>query len=355
MKACHWLALSSLFSTLTFAQDISILGDFQQKIHVKPQLTRPQVGAESAQQSVTLMRLGLSDNAKQKFLTRLKQSHAMPLPKLSGLPPSVQLGMENVPVLNQGVHGSCVVFAVTAAMDAVIKKGDYVSQLCALQLGQNLQTNGYSPSGWDGALGINVLSQFDMFGFMTKEDQREFGCGGLTDYPFASEEKGQEMSPSQYHDYSHSIVSKRIAWTSLLDLFQSTQDRMDGAITLSQVKQVLTRGDRIVFGVLLADYDKGLAGAIGTHNDFNDTWLLTPEIINDVNENPDFAGHEMIITGYDDNAYAKDDFGRIHRGLITLRNSWGDKVGDQGTFYMSYDYFRALVMEAQRIRQLGFE
>ena len=356
MKAYHWLALTSLFSTLSFAQDISILGDFQQDIHLQHNVPRPQLKLlEGREPSVTLMRVGLSEKVKARFLSRLKESKSATLPKLSGLPPSVQLGMENVPVLNQGLHGSCVMFAVTAAMDAVIKKGDYISQLCALQLGQYLQANGFSPSGWDGALGINVLTQFDLFGFMTKDAQREQSCGGLVDYPATSEEKGQEMSLSEYHDYSHSVVSKRIAWTSLLDLFQTAQDKMDGAITLSQVKQALARGDRLIFGVLLADYDKGLAGAIGTHKAFNDTWLLTPEIVNDVNENPQFAGHEMLITGYDDNAYAKDDFGRIHRGLITLRNSWGDKVGDQGTFYMSYDYFRALVMEAQRIRQLGLE
>ena len=190
---------------------------------------------------------------------------------------------------------------------------------------------------------------------MTKQEQRQFSCGALNEYPLSSVSKGQEMTPSQYHEYSYSLVSKRIAWTSVLDLFQITQDNMDSAITLSQVKQALARGDRLVMGVLLINYMKGVAGAIGTHKTFNDTWLLTPEIIDDFNNNPQYAGHELLITGYDDNAYAKDDFGRVHQGLITLRNSWGDKVGDQGTFYMSYNYFRALVMEVQRIRALGLE
>ncbi|NDH08702.1 MAG: peptidase C1 [Gammaproteobacteria bacterium] len=352
MKAYHWLALTSLFSTLSFAEDISILGNFQQEIHLPSPVTLSQ---SSQHQSVSLMRVGLSEKAQKRFVARVQETRTSALAKLSGLPPSVQLGMENVPVLNQGIHGSCVTFAVTAAIDAVIKKGDYISQLCPLQLGQYLQENGFSPSGWDGSLGINVLSQLDMFGVMTKQDQRAFGCGGLTDYPLISEDKGQEMNASQYHEYSHSLVSKRIAWTSVLDLFQITQDKIDSAITLSQVKQTLARGDRLVIGVLLVNYVEGLAGAIGTHKAFNDTWLLTPEIIDDLNENPQFAGHEMVVTGYDDNAYAKDNFGRIHRGLITLRNSWGDKLGDQGTFYMSYDYFRALIMEVQRIRQLGLE
>ena len=351
MKAYHWSALALLISTLSFAGDISIQGSFQQEIQRSSEGMRPQ----SAQhQAVSLMQVDLSDKALEKFLARIHTSTRV-LTKLPELPPSVQLGMENVPVLNQGIHGTSVIFAVTAAMDAVIKKGDYMSQLCPLQLGQYLQNNGFSPSGWNGALAINVLMQFDLFGFMTKQDQRQFACGALNEYPLRSVSKGQEMIPSQYHGYSYSLASERIAWTSLLDLFQITQDKMDRAITLSQVKQALVRGDRLVMGVLLINYMKGVAGAIGTHTIANDTWLLTPEMIDDFKNNRQYAGHELLITGYDDNAYAKDNFGRVHQGLMTLRNSWGDKVGDQGTFYMSYDYFRALVFEVQRIRALGLE
>jgi C1A family cysteine protease len=61
----------------------------------------------------------------------------------------------------------------------------------------------------------------------------------------------------------------------------------------------------------------------------------------------------MIITGYDNNATAIDTQGRVHKGLLTLRNSWGNKVGDQGDFYMSYDYFKALALEVQRIRSFN--
>jgi len=56
-----------------------------------------------------------------------------------------------------------------------------------------------------------------------------------------------------------------------------------------------------------------------------------------------------VITGYDDLAVAIDDQGRIHKGLLTLRNSWGKNVGDHGDFYMSYDYFKLLVLEVQQI------
>ena len=103
---------------------------------------------------------------------------------------------------------------------------------------------------------------------------------------------------------------------------------------------------------LLLDFDLGMMGAVGTRNSDFDTWVLTPEIARDIYLRPKFGGHEMIITGYDDEAVATDDQGRKHKGLFTLRNSWGDKIGDKGNFYMSYDYFKVLVIEAQRIRTM---
>ena len=57
----------------------------------------------------------------------------------------------------------------------------------------------------------------------------------------------------------------------------------------------------------------------------------------------------MIITGYDNDAITVDDEGQKHQGLLTLRSSWGKDAGDQGNFYMSYDYFRVFVLEAQQI------
>ena len=49
------------------------------------------------------------------------------------------IGMNNVPVLDQGRHGSCATFAATGALDAALTKPSgelgYISQLCNLDLG----------------------------------------------------------------------------------------------------------------------------------------------------------------------------------------------------------------------------
>jgi C1A family cysteine protease len=63
----------------------------------------------------------------------------------------------------------------------------------------------------------------------------------------------------------------------------------------------------------------------------------------------DLGGHELVVTGYDDKAVAYDQEGRKHQGLLILRNSWSDEVGDHGEYYMSYDYFKMYVMEVQEI------
>ncbi|MDQ5884685.1 MAG: Peptidase [Pseudomonadota bacterium] len=307
-----------------------------------------------AHQKVPLMAVQLSPAAKRYYLQRLQKTSIQPPLKSSGLS-SVQLGMENVPVLNQGIHGSCVIFAAAAAVDAILKKGDHVSPLCSLQLGRYLQSFGYLQSGWDGALAHSVLSQLEAFGFLSKDYQYQEGCGGLYEYPLLDRQFGSEMSLTTFHPESESLLEHRIGWSSILDVYQSSHEPVDMQGLLSHVKAVLTKGDRAIIGVLLAEPELGLAGAVGTYHTLNDTWLLTPEIQQDMKQNPQYAGHALLVTGFDDNAYAKDDFGRIHRGLITLRNSWGDKIGDHGNFYMSYDYFKAMVMEIQRIRQLNSE
>lgn len=303
---------------------------------------------------ITLMAIDNTKHIQSKFLHNMKLaiSESFKQMRETRLPVAIDLGMEDVPVLNQGIHGSCVVFAISAAIDALLKAGDYVSVLCNLQLGEYLQTYGYSSSGWDGGLGVSILPLYERFGFMNKSKQHEFGCGGLVDYPVLQKEHGTGMSPEDFYLHSEALSKHHIAWSNLLDTYQSIYDDVDASQVLQQVKKSLSSGDRLIFGILLADYEKGLAGAVGTHKAFNDTWVITPEIIDDLKLNPQFAGHEMLLIGYDDYAVAKDEHGRSHRGLLKVRNSWGDKIGDHGDFYVSYDYFKALVIELQRIRQL---
>ncbi|KTD24172.1 C1 family peptidase [Legionella maceachernii] len=360
MKLAHFALLSVIFTGSVVAQDIKIVGTITQPVKIPPSSEKhiaPR-GAADTTGKITLLKVELSDKAKNAFATRAKNALAHTKQfatnaSHSAYPGKVELGMGDVPVLNQGMHGTCVTFAVTAAIDAVLNKGDYVSQLCSLQLGNYLEKNAYLPSGWAGSWGRFVLSQLDTYGIVNKEHQQTEGCGGLTAYP-VNDMVGIDglVNIEDYHQMSENIGEK-VLWSPILDVYQAILDRADTNKTVDQVKAALNAGDRVTFGVLLLDFDLGFAGAVGKNKVEGDTWVLTPEIARDAYLKQEFGGHEMVITGYDDNAVAIDDQGQEHRGLFTLRNSWGKKVGDHGDFYMSYDYFKLLVIEAARLRNIS--
>jgi C1A family cysteine protease len=311
----------------------------------------PKLSAKNNEKVIQLLHVQLSDEEKE-FLTNraknaLEHTHQFAVTaqksKILGMSTQVQLDMNNVPVLDQGIHGTCVTFAVTGAIDAVIKQGDYISQLCNLQLGSYLENHGYSLSGWDGSNASIVIDQIEQYGIVNKQKQRAIGCGGLKNYPTYSEHDPHSfIEPEQYHALSEPVFGKVINWS---DIFQEN----DAVKTLNEVKEALLAGDRLVFGVLIPRTDLGTVGAVGKHKTwiYQDTWLLTPEILDDI-DNVE-AGHEMIITGYDDDALAVDNHGKKHKGLLTLRNSWGASVGNYGEFYMSYDYFKLLASEVTRL------
>ncbi len=352
MRTPKLFLLSLALSANLFAQDVKVVGTIEHTIKI-PQ--NQSLNAKSATQNIKLLKIQLTDSALLALTKRttaaINKASVQSTP--ANLPHQLDLGMNEVPVLNQGSFGSCVTFANTAAVDAALNKGDYISQVCQLQLGLYLEKNGYTPSGWNGSYGRLVLNQMDTFGIVSKEKQKTQGCGGLTEYP-TNEMPTQEtaMSPEQFHQLSENLGDKTVTWSPILDVFNALLDRTNTDKTINDIKVALNEKDRVTFGVLLLDFDLGMAGAVGTHNANFDTWVLTPEIARDIYLRPLFGGHEMIITGYDDDAIATDDQGRQHKGLFTLRNSWGEQVGDKGNFYMSYDYFKVLVIEAQRIRNL---
>ena len=77
--------------------------------------------------------------------------------------------------------------------------------------------------------------------------------------------------------------------------------------------------------------------------------MLTPQVILDLVTNNIYAGHEMVVIGYDDNAQVMDDEGNVNVGLFKVRNSWSKQAGDQGDYYISYDHFRVMTGEAHSV------
>ncbi|MCE0723102.1 MULTISPECIES: C1 family peptidase [Legionella] len=348
-RSTQALIFAALVINGAYAQDITVVGTLKQTLKQAPaNLSRKSLVNE--EKSIQLLQVHLSDEVRNLLTNRAQDAlahthqfaYASSNRAASPIPNHVQLGMNNVPVLDQGIHGTCVTFAVTAALDATMTKGDYISQLCHLQLGSYLEKHGYGLSGWDGSYASYVIDQMEQYGIVNKIKQLKFGCGGMKYYPtYTDHDPESFMDPEQFSSLSEFIFGKEVNWS---DVFQKT----DPAKNLNDVKQALSAGDRLVFAVLLPRTDLGTVGAVGKYKTwiYKDTWVLTPEIIADVDYVE--AAHEMVITGYDDNAVAVDNHGVKHKGLLFLRNSWGTSVGDDGEFYMSYDYFKLLSFDITR-------
>jgi len=353
MRQLSLLSLTALIATQTFAADVTLNGTVQTSVQINQHQLKN--SASMTNKSITLLKVRLSKEATQHILQHRLRSHT-PLAKASSvMSDKIDLGMNKVPVLDQGMYGTCVTFATTAAIDAALGQGDYVSQLCSLQLGTYLEDRSYQPSGWEGSWGRTVLSQFTNNGIVSKENETKLGCGGMHSYPTRDDVSG-EMSVDEYHAMSQSLMdSTTIDWSPILDIYQAFSDKTNADKTINDIKKSLNEGERVTMGVLLVDYNQGLAGAVGKHVVNQDTWVLTPEMLDDLkthNLEDIVAGHEMVIIGYDDNAVAKDDKGRTYQGLFKLRNSWGSVIGDKGDFYITYEYFKLLGIEANRIKKI---
>lgn len=299
-------------------------------------------------QKVTLMHVQLTREMEK---TLKKNAQAFPFTVQKSHASSIQLGMHDVPVQDQGPHGSCVTFASMAAINAL--SGQSFSELCSLSLGQYLAETGYQSSGWDGQSIRQVLSRLDDFGIVSLSQQKNMGCGGMTEYPTQSLSISEPTSPVLYKTMSQSLQSAGMdSWSNFYDINQWLYQTIPAAQILNHTKEALRHEHRVLIGVLIPGMFGGV-GALGQHHVANDTWIFTQNIenaINDIEHNTWlWGGHAMVITGYDDDAVAIDEQGHPHQGLFTLRNSWGSQTGDHGDYYMSYDYFMHLTVELEEI------
>jgi len=305
---------------------------------------------------VQLMKIELSDDAKQDLVdkvTALEQPVARSMTITdSNLPPSLNIGMNNIPVLDQGQHGSCVTFAVSGALDAIIQRGDYVSELCSLELGSTLQAaNKNYMSGWNGSDAPIVFAQFSKYGLVNMDKQAAGVCSGVTTYPlFDENDTGTPMSIADYKLNSETIPTG-VKLNTIVDVSSHLMKPAAADKAITSIKTSLNAGHRVLIGTMLDIYVDNRDGAVGKLNARNDTWMMTPAIVSDVKKKIIDAAHEMVITGYDDTAVVTGPDGVQETGVFVLRNSWGTRAGDHGTFYMTYNHFKSLGLDVQAVLQ----
>lgn len=244
----------------------------------------------------------------------------------------VNLTMNDVPIMDQGIHGSCAIFAVTSALDALMYEGDHMSQLCLLALGSTLEKNDKQVlSGWDGASGIEVFDRIKQYGYIKKSDEASIRCGGLEQYPTYDNNTGKPMRAKRYQKYSHSL-DKNIT-IRLIDHRSLNQ-------VVENIKEELELGNRVVVNLFVdpLSYDMGFAESYGDTL-WGDTLAITDSLKIDLLRGhiEDFPRHYMVIYGYDDAANINGQ-----HGVFMLRNSWGKSWGYRGDGYVTYDYLKLM-------------
>lgn len=239
---------------------------------------------------------------------------------LNDLPSAYYLGMGKVPKYRQGAYGTCVTFAVTAAIDAALERGDYSSKYCVLQLGNYLSKRNALASGWSGITVEELIQRIETYGIINKK--YEGLCGEIGSYPVEGLQISYDyITSEQYLKYSENISSK----ISFIDLFKASAN-----VTLYNIKKNIVQGNRSVISFKLTK-DKEI-DSDGTYMSYYDTWVLTSNTFKEIiNNHP--GRHAVIVIGYNDNAVVIDNEGNKHKGVLVLRNSWGDM-----DFYMTYDY-----------------
>lgn len=292
----------------------------------------------------------------------------------SDLLPYVNLTMNDVPILNQGTWGTCVTFASTEALDAALGKGDYISQLCLLQLAAYLHQNDYSPNPWFDNYASFLLSLIREYGIIDKDAQRQGVCNNVIHYPINGTEANDQiepdkitLSPELYHPYSKKVITTvlspgmNIAYRVLFEMpdVDSNNTAYNDPYTyispnqaIRLVKRELANNHRVVIGILL---DLNLADSwpiLGKYKKTDDTFIMTKAIkehLQNIAKYTNWGGHEVLIYGYDNNAVAVTPQGRTQKGLFFVRNSWNYPDLNDNNQYMTYQYFKLMVSEATSI------
>lgn len=234
----------------------------------------------------------------------------------AGIQDFAGLGMANVPVLDQGAYGTCVTFSSTAALDALLAKGNFISQECSLALNKALGNN-----YWDGAY----------FPSQIVDPLKRYGVISQSKCPRAYADESYLLSSLKYARYiskPESAVVKGVSYKYYDDP------------SIEQLREIIDRGHRVMIGFVLDGSDRvsvrGFDAQVDGKVYQGGLWACEQsgkKVCEKYN-----AGHEVVVMGYDD-----------AQELVKIRNSWSSGVGKDGDYYMSYKYFESQVLDMTEI------
>lgn len=228
-------------------------------------------------------------------------------------PYAVDLGMNSVPVLNQGQEGTCVTFASIAALDALYGWGDYISPQCALELYLGLGKN-----YWNGVHDAsNVIDPLIEYGVVSGKN-----CDHS--YPKMNVAMDPNTYKTQYADQAvpmKNVVSKHYY-----------------GLTIDMVQEILNNGHRLVMAFKIdSQLVNGFDLVIEGQKKQGGLWACQQPGSKNYCQSAT-TSHQVVLIGYDDS-----------QELLKIRNSWCTNVGDDGNFYMTYQFFQIMGLDANEI------
>jgi len=245
----------------------------------------------------------------------------------------IDLKMNNVPVLDQGEHGTCMTFAITALIDAIKASGDYISQQCLLELGNYYISdfNNLDPecsfSGWEGFDDPKcLLKRIDTHGIVAKAD-----CPHAYPLDESSLLRFEKMSINDYKILSYNNQwAKDYTWVPIVN-----------PNSISAIKKALNNNNRVLIASMVKLGKEINETGYPINNKKSGLWALPTnftEFEKFIKGKNSFGLHAMVVTGYSDK----------HK-ILKIRNSWGNLSGDNGDYYMTYDYYRLMNLETIEI------
>jgi C1A family cysteine protease len=311
MKKLIYLLLIILYSSVQAGSldNLRIIGDV-------PVILKNNETGEN--KKISLLKLDLTKEHEDELNERINSLNELNNNFVSSLVQVFDLGMENVPVLDQGPEPTCITFAVSALVNAYKKAGDFISQQCLLQFSESIATY-ECPNAWQGSWSTCILGQIKNYGVVNKKD-----CPNQ--YP--------NKSAGRLDYYTHMQLSNNGQWSQNYNIYKVTN-----ANDINTIKSLLSQKKRILVEFFINKYNN-----VGDPIDDYKTglWQLPDNTTNAQQvcgyNMQNCAGHSVVITGYDDN-----------RQLLKVRNSWGTEFGAKGDYYMSYNFFRVMVQRGYLI------
>jgi hypothetical protein len=226
---------------------------------------------------------------------------------------AVDLGMNSVPVLDQGAEGTCVTFSSIAALDALLKIGDFISPQCALELYLSLGNN-----YWDGAYDAsNIIDPLITYGVVFEKQ-----CDHS--YPTPNVSMDPKIYTTKYADPT--VLLKHVISIHY------------DSLNIDQIKEIIDRKHRLIMAFALQDsFPNGFDIAINGVNISGGLWACQQPGSENYCQNLSDS-HESVVIGYDDS-----------QQLLKIRNSWSSDLGDEGDFYMTYKFFKIMSLDGNEI------